>query len=221
MLYYDDPTHKYWWQDGNEKIELNSVTNTIAKAKLPFNSHLIAGNLSKKTGRDQKEYVAEWKLKGDVACDYGNAIHKAVELHVKYKTEPKNHYLRMVIDEYKKLGYKNDKAEMMVYDLDLKIAGRMDLIDGDPNIKVNIRDIKTSWEIEKPQKKFKGVLKDLILSKLDEYTLQLSIYARILEKKGRTIGILTILEWESDKGCFRPLDVPYRPEWVELLIENY
>lgn len=219
MLYYEDEAHAYWWEDDDGKIPLTSVTQTIGKAKKPFNSHMVAGSVAKKSGRDQKEIVAEWKLKGDVACDWGNAIHKSVELWVRYKTEPKNHYLRQVIEAYKELGYENDKAEMMVYDLDIQVAGRMDLIDGTDVI--NIRDIKTSWEIQKPQKKFTGILKDKILSKLDEYTLQLSIYAYMLRKKGHRVSDLTILEWNGKDPNFNPIEVEYREDWVIDLLSKY
>ena len=221
MLYYNDEAHSYWWEDENGKVPLTSVTQTISKAKKPFDKYAVSANMkSVRSGeRTAKDVLAEWKLKGDVACDWGNAIHKAVECWVRYKVEPKNHYLRTVIEAYKKLGYENDRAEMLVYDIDLGIAGRMDLIDGYDVI--NIRDIKTSWEIEKPQKKFKGVLADKILSKLDEYTLQLSIYAYIMERKGRNVGELTILEWNGLDGNFEPINVPYKPDWVEILLNQY
>lgn len=216
MLYYDDASHKYWDETDGVTTELTSVTQLISRAKKEFNTHMVAGSVAKKTGRDQKEIVAEWKLKGDIACDWGNAIHKTVELWVKHKAEPKTKYLKGVLEEYKKLGFENDRAEMMIYDLGVKVAGRMDLIDGVDII--NIRDIKTSAGIEDDKKEFTGVLKNHIGSKLDEYTLQLSIYAYILEQKGHKIGELSILEWDDG---FRKIDVPYRPDLVKLLIENY
>mgnify|MGYP003397492496 FL=1 len=216
MLYYDEVKHQYWWEENGERTDLTSVTSKIHKAKKPFDSYSIAGALSKKNGRDQKDIVAEWKLKGDLACDWGNAVHKSVELYVRYGAEPKTRYLQGVIQEYLKFGFVNPRAEVMTYDLETQIAGRMDLVDGDGLI--NIRDIKTSSGIEEKKNDFHGVLSAHIKSKLDEYTLQLSLYAFILKSRGHTIGELSILEWDDG---FRKLDVPYREDWVRLLLENY
>jgi len=132
------------------------------------------------------------------------------ENDLRYYSGPKREYVETYIDnianylnELYEKGYKL-YPEIKVFDEEMGVGGTIDLLIEKPNGEWMIYDFKTK-EVGKFGKfyttdqyqDFNGIMSDLTRNKANEYALQLSTYALILQRKGYNITKLAIIPFEG------------------------
>ena len=126
--------------------------------------------------------------------------------------------------KYKKKYPMKAKSEVILHSEDIGIAGMVDLITmNKDNKEVEIIDWKTGG-IEFKSYKNKmcphEITEDLMDSKFEKYTLQLSLYRFMLENYYGLKVINQIVAHITDKGCIGYV-APYRKSHIEKIINNY
>lgn len=219
-LKFNKKKHIYTYGDK----ELQSVTQFVKSFFNPFDEDKIAkathwALLRKGIKKSVRQIKKEWKEKRES----GTAIHK--EIH-EYITGKKQYHevsavaCRALEFRQKYLGgltKPKELPEFPIFDLELKLAGTPDLLVTEGNV-AHIIDWKTSSEI-----KMKGFSKSphpLMAGEEDcnylHYTLQLSLYAYMLERQGFRIGELLIVQLKTDGvNVFK---VNYKKELIEAMI---
>ena len=108
--------------------------------------------------------------------------------------------------------------EMIVYNEEIGVAGMIDLYVEKSDGTIDLIDWKTNKEIKKYGKKLEEPFSDLKDCNFDKYTMQLSLYAWMLEQQGKKIGKLILLHLEEDK--YTEIEIEYKPEMIERIIEH-
>lgn len=170
-----------------------SVSAYISRHEQEFPKEIIAGKIAERDDRTVADVLNEWSLKGKIACNFGSAIHDALDLYTKYKEEPKNELLALIVRKYAHTHNVDEiKREVSVYDD--KLAGTIDeieYVDREKKI-VIIRDQKTNNDLYKKGKKLLPPYDFLTDMPIDVYTLQLSLYKKMLEYHGWTVHAMYI-----------------------------
>lgn len=193
-MHLDELSHSYT-QDG---VKYQSVTQLVSKFKVPFKRDMIAGIVAKKQGREIEDVIREWELKAELARDFGNAVHKSIELYIKYGEKPKHKFLLKVVNEFAKLKTGKLHSEIVVYSDELKTAGKLDIIESLGDKKIVIPDLKTNGEmVKKAYGKFLPPFDYLEQTSINEYRLQLSAYKHLMELKGYDVVGLELLHYTN------------------------
>tara|TARA_B100001115_G_scaffold180121_1_gene171952 strand:+ start:1460 stop:2179 length:720 start_codon:yes stop_codon:yes gene_type:complete len=189
-IHLDEKNHKYILND-NKDIVFTSVTECISQYFEKFDKIKIAQKLvsshPKYIGMTMEELIAKW----DESATNGTIVHKEIEDYINEKRQP-NHQKSKIAIEWLSKHLMNSKyqlfSEIIVYCEDLHLAGTIDLLLYDSvNEIYTILDWKTNKEIS--TKSFKGKTgikpetRDLPDCKFTHYSLQLSLYRYLLEKK--------------------------------------
>lgn len=179
--------------------EYISVT-TILKQFVPeFDTEEISKKVSKKTGVSQEQIKQEWIEAGDNGREIGTALHKYIENNVsdlpyeKPNIQGSNlELLNKKINQFDKFkqehltGKEIVGSEIIIYDEDYKVAGTIDCLIYDPvkNIFWFV-DWKSNKKISESNKwsTLLPPLQKYENSDYIKYSLQLSIYRYIVEKK--------------------------------------
>ena len=221
----EESTHSYGL-DNYPDLEFTSVTKIVDSQFPPFEKEKIAKSLTRRVPKYQhltwEELVQEWN---DIR-DHGTAVHKELENYVKHGKSPS---LNKAIwgkncfeDKIKGFG---DKifSEVIVYSNELKIAGTVDLIVYDSEMnECYIFDWKTSKKIDHSYKKkaITSACNGLTDSKIDQYSVQLSMYAYLLEEfHGIPIKehyIIHLLD-----NSYKVIKGKYLRKNVELILKSY
>lgn len=201
---FNEGTHTYTYQG---RI-LSGGTSFIKKYIQPFDSVGTAEFCSKNWGIPAKEVLKAWSLSGDIARDYGNSIHKALEFEQTYRDHKKkggercfvikHPIIRQIVDDFYTLydTLKLDKgevlSEVLVTDVDAGLSGLIDRLVITDNEKKTCRlqDFKVNHSfLTLGQETFVNLPEGLELpgNKLSKLSLQLKYYASLLEKKGWTV----------------------------------
>lgn len=111
--------------------------------------------------------------------------------------------------------------ELLIYDDELKVAGTSDWVLRESGV-VHIKDYKTSKTIDKMGFMDTTLLhpvNDVLNANFYVYTLQLSLYAYMLERKGYTIGDLSLdhIDKETHKLIDNYPTVYYKDQIIKLL----
>lgn len=219
MVILDPKTHIY--TDENN-IRYWSVTQILSTYKPPFDPE---GRMAAAVAKREKTTVAaikqKWRDAGDKANAHGTSVHKSLEDYILEGTINEEH--STIIGSFIKLGIDNVKSEQIVWHQGFKLAGTVDLIEQSKN-KINIFDFKTNKEIRffsQYNARFLGPLEHLELCEYNNYCLQLSIYAWMLESKGENIGRLGILWVDPATLIMKLIPVPYMKETVINLLKNF
>jgi len=223
-------THTYWY--GRTKLE--SVTTFIHRFFNPFEEKKIARKLSKfyinkKRHRGVRYFIKEWKKNRED----GTKVHTLLEKHTNNEFIDDG-YNKIVINKFKKgiLAKENilkqfdnfsTKTELQIYDLDFKLAGSIDLfIEDYETKKISLVDWKTSKKIytDNTYKKFgtKETTKNIADINFNIYTLQLSLYAYILEKQGYEIDKLYLAHLMEDD--YKIYNLNYRKDIIKSMLEE-
>ncbi len=222
-------THTYKYK--GEK--LTSVTTFLGKYFGPFDADKIAkikAWQSKRQGR-KGEGVRYWKAQWKKSAEDGTKVHNKLEAHVKKKgvedhvledaLEAKFNFGKEWVEKY--LGTLDEPdvvPELLIFNGELKIAGQIDLLvkrDG----KIDLIDYKTNKAIHKTgykNKKCKEPIGEMQDCSFTKYTLQLSMYAYMLEQEGYSIGDLILLHLTPDGAV--PMFVKYRKDLIEKLLKD-
>ena len=148
----------------------------------------------------KREILAEWESSKELALSKGTEYHKMKEQHVKEKIvySPDMTELKVLsgIDLLAAQDFSNNGLypELMIYNDEWKIAGQVDWV-MKVGKTVHIKDYKTSKEISKTAFQSQTLLAPLSSvpnANFYVYSLQISLYALMLEQTGYNIGNLAI-----------------------------
>ncbi len=171
------------------------------------------------------EFVSEmWKSNNKEACDYGHDIHLTKEdIFAEMQSDGLEVFTNPVKDNIRySIPLENLKngiyPELIIWNDEFKICGTSDIVEVSGK-KISVRDWKTNKEL-----KFKGFKGEKLLPPISHlqncnfelYTLQLSLYAYMLELKGYEVQEL-VLHYTRDNKDY-PL-VYRRDEIISML--NY
>lgn len=241
VVYYDDP-HVYYL---NGKKANLSATKLISKFKKPFDSDYWSQKKADDEGITKDEMLARWKLKGDISCEKGTAVHEYVENRLANKVFPyPSAKIKSLFDGADPVQEKFDKivplvekfisdtrgrmisvaSELVIGDLEYNIGGMIDQVFYNKKSgKIELWDWKTNEKIDRGSKyKFNSPINHVPSSKLEEYSLQLSLYKHIIEKNTNLELGDSYLTWFNENNesyeVFKCID--YSKEVVEM-IENF
>lgn len=191
-LYLDRTTHEYEDEQGNKFISGSTWASQFEK---PFNAEMIAPKVAEKRLTTVDQVLAGWEMKGEVSCDYGTAVHKALECGIKYSELPNNPHLAALVQDYLDISHEDEQAsEQFVCDFESGCCGIIDVLVNKGNKHVIIRDFKTGDVHKKATltPEAKELWPELKSEVLSIYQLQLSFYARTLTRKGYKVDGLEI-----------------------------
>ena len=189
--------HKYTYLDE----QFISVTTFIQKFHKPFETEFWSKKKAEQAGVPQEWILKEWKHKNDYANDIGTQTHNWIEDYYNqiWKPLPSNEDVIHRINKFNKVYAKKLhkleplKFEVRVFSKKWKIAGMIDslfLYKG----KIYILDWKTNRDFtddNHKKGKYEKLLEpfeDIYKNHLNEYSIQLSMYALILEEWGFEVG---------------------------------
>lgn len=180
-------THQYF----NGELEYLSVTKLIGQYQRPFNSSMVSHMVAKKTGQKQSDILNTWDLKRDIAIDYGNSVHKAVELWVKYQIKPTQpHLLKMIERFIERFGDMEWQSEVRLFNEEYQLGGTVDLMTD-----TIIADVKTNDTLKVDKKgNFIKPLNKVKVNNLNKVRLQTKIYETMTGKE----MIKMVLHWDGE-----------------------
>ena len=186
----NEENHKYILQN-QENLRFKSVTQCLSQFFEKFDKERIAYKLSMThpnyIGQTAEDIIKTW----DTIAQNGTKIHKEIENYIIDKTNPTHLKSKSAIQWLHKYLLKSDfdlHPEIIVFSKDLQIAGSIDLLLYD---KIKDEYIIIDWKTNKdiPRTSYnnkKGIqleTADLLDCKFNHYTLQLSFFRFLLEKK--------------------------------------
>ncbi len=198
-ILYDGENHKYYTLDMVPLLSGSAYANNVSPK---FDRGAILPKTAKAWGVDEAVLSDMWTLGGLISTEYGASIHTALDVWCKYKDVgakikeqkgldynyvlPKNAHIRDIVLEFDALlGKVGTISEVLVTDINNRMAGKIDLleiIDKDKKV-CRIGDYKTN--------------NDLDDKKLQKYQHQLSFYAHILKNHGWTVQGLDIFHYDG------------------------
>jgi ATP-dependent exoDNAse (exonuclease V) beta subunit len=219
-LRYYQKSHTY--RVGKKK--LTSVTQFIGQFFSKFDAKEIARKLAKfpfnrKAGRGVRYWLNEWKK----SSEYGTLVHKEIENFIKgTHIELPDKRTAQAINWLAHCGMLPVDTEFILYDEDLGLAGTIDCIMEDPVTgELTLVDWKTNKEIKK--KSFDGKMGKQPINHLEDhsfnrYSLQLSMYRYLLEKKGFKVKNCLLIHLKEESIV--KYEVPYLNKELELMLTS-
>jgi len=216
---FDPKLHRYTYE-GEPFI---SVTRFIQQFHKPFEQDYWSKKKAEEAGVPQDWILAEWKKLNDYANEVGTDTHQWIEDYFNqiWKPLPLNpdvlHRINKFNHIYAKHLYKLEplKFEVRVFSKKWKIAGMIDSLFVYRG-KIYILDWKTNKDFTDDSHK-KGTYEKLLApfqdyykNHLNEYSIQLSMYALILEEWGFQIGgayIVHIGPGDEDAQLYKVVDM--------------
>jgi len=197
-----------------------SVTQLIEKLKKPFPKSLIAEKIAIRDGIEPEEVTGEWDLNSSISANYGTSIHQGIEMWIKYGKISKLPHVKLAVEKFAEHNDREKlKTEVIVFNDDLKLAGTIDLIEVIEKGRANLKDIKTNYELDKKGNgNFLEPIEDIPCTKINNYRIQLSIYKRLLELKGKSIDKLIIEHWNGES--FNPIELePIEDKSIDKILQ--
>lgn len=217
------------------RTKLTSVTTFIGQFFPPFEAKKIARKLAGFwINKQRKHGVRYWLKEWKEAAQHGTDVHSLMEEAVQgvvpndlYKFEERTYkkYRQGVlfVDNFpRSLTKPRQVAEQIIYDEELGLAGTIDLLFFHGDNKVTLVDYKTNKKISKDCYGKKGykVLKDMDASNINKYSLQLTMYAYMLERKGYEIDKLILVHLMEDKYKEYEIDYETYKVCIQEMIKN-
>lgn len=240
IVYYDEP-HEYYI-NGKKAV---SVTKLLHKLEKPFDTKYWSTKKADERGCTPEDILAEWKMKADIACEKGHAIHAYIENRLANKVFPypenkikamfegqdpvKHRYDRIVKLIEKFVSDINNrlipiKSELVVGDEDYLICGMIDqLFYNKKSGMLEIWDWKSNTELTTESNyKLLSPLSHLSNSKLDIYSLQLNTYKHIIQKNTNLkIGNCYLTWFNEENDAYKIFPCKDYQNEVEVMIKNY
>lgn len=212
MNRFIEATHTYM----NGELEYLSVTKLIGKYERPFNASMVAHMSAKRSGKDKDYYLNLWDLKRDIAVDYGNSIHKAVELWIKYQIKPTQPHLLKAVDKFiEQFGHIEWQSEVRLFNAKYELGGTIDLLSEKSKI---IADIKTNDTLKEVKKgNFIKPMNKVKVNNLNKVRLQTRTYQEMMEN-GEYKRLVYMWNGE-DYEVIELEDIDIEPMLSERLIE--
>ena len=216
---FDPKLHRYTYQ----KEPFISVTRFIQQFHKPFEQDYWSKKKAEERGVEVEEILREWKKLNDYANEVGTDTHQWIEDYFNqiWKPLPINLDVIHRINKFNKIHalqlHKLEplKFEVRVFSKKWKIAGMIDslfIYKG----KIFILDWKTNKDFthdDHPKGKYEKLLEpfnDHYKNHLSEYSIQLSLYALILEEWGFEVGgayLVHIGPGEEDANLYKVVDM--------------
>jgi len=233
VIKFYEKSHKY--KNGREQY--TSVTTLISKHFPKFDAKGLARKLAsfywaKKQGKGVRYWLNEWKQ----SALTGSLIHEEIEESI---IKPDGYeVLKPVLHPRAIIGvewfnefiqeYSTPEVipEELIYDEDFKVAGQIDLLikDGKEITLVDwkaTKDITFKCKYPEDTTGTSSITKELQNANGVKYSLQLSIYAYMLERKGYKVKKLVLAHICPKKNKLVPYEVEYmREEAMKILGEN-
>jgi ATP-dependent exoDNAse (exonuclease V) beta subunit len=232
---FDEKTHIYTNINTGERYI--SGTQLLGKYKEKFDSDAIAERTAKKRGLTKDQILSEWKESANIATTKGTAIHETIQsmlmrIPEKFHSEYSIVAKKALVEIEKVLGNtSNITSEMLIWNDKLKIASQSDLVQRytPPFCKheiINIIDYKTNKAIDTYNKYNTYMLEplnNLMECEYNIYSLQLSLYAYLLEKMypQAKIGKLAIMWLNPHTEEWKTFAVPYMKYDVIRLLQDF
>lgn len=232
---FDEKTHIYTNINTGERYI--SGTQLLGKYKEKFDSDAIAERTAKKRGLTKEQILSEWKESANIATTKGTAIHETIEsmlmrIPEKFHSEYSIVAKKALVEIEKVLGNtSNITSEMLIWNDKFKIASQSDLVQRytPPFCKheiINIIDYKTNKTIDTYNKYNTYMLEplnNLMECEYNIYSLQLSLYAYLLEKMypQAKIGKLAIMWLNPHTEEWKTFAVPYMKYDVIRLLQDF
>lgn len=216
LVTLDHSTHTYTDKKGRL---YKSVSSLLGEYKHPFEPHqsqkngkTLIDNYTEKNGRTKEEWLELWDKQRDFACDRGHAFHSLKELIVANSPFVKigndllpvrniNYIWNIVGEGRFDLLPVGVYTEVCVWNQITKVAGTMDLLIIYPNRKFSIKDYKTNGEFRTESyqnRPMKYPFTNYPDCHIGHYTVQLSLYAWLLEQYGYECIDLELLYYKLD-----------------------
>lgn len=216
---FDPGLHRYTYHGD----VFQSVTQFIGQFHVPFDTEKWSKIKAEQAGVDQEEIKKEWKRLNDYANEIGTETHQWIEDYYNkiWREIPTNQDLLHRITKFNKIYSKQlHKLEPLAFEVRVfskkwKKAGMIDSLfvkDG----KIFILDWKTNKDFTSdshPKGKYEKLLApfdEYWKNHLNEYSIQLSMYAAILEEWGFEIGgayLVHIGPGDEDAQIYKVNDV--------------
>lgn len=229
---FDEPSHSYTNTHGTKYI---SATTLTGKFKQPFDKVAVATAYAKKNGNTPEYWIEKWAGITKHACERGTRFHKMKEdwmlgsaaiiheekavpvIKIEGFTEPNIDYSTLPDGVY---------PELLLWNHYWGIAGIADIVTFDGEY-FDIDDYKTNKKIDctsykHPRygyKMMKPPLNHLMDCNLIHYSLQLSIYAYMLEKltgkKARNMTFHHHPPMLDNPDEINPIGIKYKVQYLK------
>jgi ATP-dependent exoDNAse (exonuclease V) beta subunit len=216
---FDPVAHRYTYEGDT----FTSVTRFIQQFHKPFEQDYWSKKKAEQAGVPQDWILAEWKKLNDYANEVGTDTHQWIEDYFNqiWKPLPSNPDVIHRINKFNKIYCKQLhkleplKFEVRVFSKKWKIAGMIDSLFVYRG-KIYILDWKTNKDFtdDNHQKgtyeKLLAPFQDHYKNHLNEYSIQLSMYALILEEWGFDIGgayLVHIGPGDEDAELYKVVDM--------------
>ena len=245
-IIFNEDIHKYTI-DGKSTTSVTQLIHTLEEFDAELQSERTANKrrLAGETDCTAQKVLAEWKQKALISTEKGTLVHKYIENYLSHKIEkyPKNHMLDVfnkkdpIEANYKKIipmvnkFYKDMlgkmiplKSEFIVGDNEFLLCGMIDqLFYNKKSKKIEIWDWKTNTEFTLTSKyKLLYPLDYISNSKLDVYSLQLSLYKYIIMKNtGLELGDSFIAWFSENNDSYRVLKCHDYQKEIKILLEQH
>lgn len=202
---FDPIAHKYTY---NDKV-YTSVTQFISNFHEKFDSELHSKRVADKTGKEQWEILKEWKEKNDRANWLGTGLHNWIENYFNrlYQELPTDLDLISRINKFNVIFGEHlhklipIKFEIRVFSKLYPLAGMIDSLFMYKG-KICIIDYKTNGTFKTDEnchyKKLLHPFGEYFENHINEYSIQISLYALILKEHGINVDIGYLLHIGPD-----------------------
>ncbi len=191
ITFYED-VHKY---ETDRCKDFTSVTTFISAYFPEFDTEEVSARYAKKHGMKQQDVITMWEEKKDKACHLGTKVHYFCEMCMEgcdlphSDNEEEASFFRIAHEAVQRLKKKYTfvGTEEIVFSNKYKIAGMIDLLMRDPiNGDLLILDWKTNRRIttENRWQSGFGPIEHLEDTSFNHYSIQLSLYKRIMKEEG-------------------------------------
>jgi len=243
IRYYDEP-HIYI--DTNTGKRLTSVTRVVKTYQPKFEAKHISKAIAKKENRPQEEVLAEWDMKRLLGSYRGSLTHSYLEnlwsgkvFPVEWPTDVKDTLFKygkqkefaqsLTNLEFMSESFIKDHAHYYPVALELvvgndKIAGQMDLLAWDDKeeclVLVDYKTDKKLLDYSPYNKYFLDPLSHLQDCEINKYSLQLSLYKRLLEDAtGLEIKRLEVIWFNHKNDKYQIFKLENKEKEVEALLQ--
>jgi hypothetical protein len=226
-----------------------SVSKIVDTVKAPFNKEEVAQKTYDAHYNDQlSEYyhmtvdqiIADWQKRGQIGMENGKVLDKWIgriltpklnesvsnDEYLSKLTEVQQNKCKQFLNFYEtNINNKLELVgrELMLFDKEKKINGRLDALFSAAEDKIFLIDWKNSKKISttNPYEKMRGPLYEYDSSDLNGYTVQLYLYVYMLRNKYKLNKIkivpLIVRIGETDSEIYSP-EIPYSDLLVEDII---
>lgn len=175
--------------------DFTSCTTFIGEYFEEFDTDTVSARYAKKHGMRQADVIQMWDDKKDKACHLGTRVHyycersmEGLERPIAENDDEKDlfHVGELAVSRLK-AKYEFVGTEQIVFSNKYKLAGMIDLLMRDPvNGDLLILDWKTNRKIttENRWQSGLGPIKHLEDTSFNHYSLQLSLYKRLMKEEG-------------------------------------